>query len=135
MACTLSDAAPKAGTPLDKELRGYLQTNKDLVTRVTKGVSVMDIGALSAQSDYPIVFENIVEHPGFRVCDILVKNRIAQGRGLGVPPEDYLKTLAYRLRQAPRGFVIVKTGPVKEVKWTGAQADLTKLPIPYQIGR
>ena len=131
MAFTLSDAAPKPGIRLDKELRGYLETNQDLVTRVIKPVSVMDIGALSAQSDYPIVFENIIEHPGFRVCDILVKNRIAQGRALGVPPEEYLKTLAYRLRQPPRGFVKVKTGPVKEVKWTGAQADLTKLPISY----
>jgi 2,5-furandicarboxylate decarboxylase 1 len=130
MAFTQSDAAPKPGIPLDKELRGYLETNRDLVTHVTKAVSVMDIGALSAQSDYPILFENIIEHPGFRVCDILVKNRMAQGRALGVAPEDYLKTLAYRLRQAPRGFVNVKTGPVKEVKWTGAQADLTKLPIP-----
>ena len=67
MALTLSDAAPKPGIPLDKELRGYLETNHDLVTRITKPVSVMDIGALSAQSDYPIVFENIIEHPGFRV--------------------------------------------------------------------
>ena len=50
MALTLSDAAPKPGVPLDKELRGYLETNHDLVTRISKPVSVMDIGALSAQS-------------------------------------------------------------------------------------
>jgi UbiD family decarboxylase len=131
VAFTLSDAAPKAGIPLDKELRGYLETNKDLVTRITKPVSVMNIGALSAQSDYPIVFENIVEHPGFRVCDILVKNRTTQARALGVTREEYLKTLAYRLRQPPRGFVNVKTGPMKEVKWTGAEVDLAKVPIPY----
>jgi 2,5-furandicarboxylate decarboxylase 1 len=131
MAFTLSDAAPKPGARLDKELRGYLETNRDLVTRISKPVRVMDIGALSAQSDYPILFENIVEHPGFRVCDMLVKNRTTQARALGVSREEYLKTLAYRLRQPPRGFVQVKTGPVKEVKWTGAQIDLTKLPIPY----
>ena len=29
MAFTLSDAAPKPGIPLDKELRGYLETNQD----------------------------------------------------------------------------------------------------------
>jgi UbiD family decarboxylase len=131
MAFTLSDAAPEPGIQLDKELRGYLETNQDLVTRITRPVSVMDIGALSAQSDYPIVFENIIEHPGFRVCDILVKNRTTQARALGVPREEYLKSLAYRLRQPPRAFVHVKTGPVKEVKWLGEHADLTKLPIPF----
>jgi len=57
-------------------LRGYLETNRDLVTRISKPVSLMDVGPLSAQSNYPIIFENIIEHPGFRVCDILVKNRL-----------------------------------------------------------
>src|SRR5215467_12981680 len=101
MPFTLTDAPPGPGTPLDKELRGYLETNQDLVTRITKPVSIMNIGALSAQSDYPILFENILEHPGFRVCDILVKNRTTQARALGVDRQDYLKTLAYRLRQPP----------------------------------
>ena len=58
-----------------------------------------------------------------------------QARALGVPREDYLKTLAYRLRKPPRPFVNVATGPVKEVKWLGSQADLTKLPIPYHKER
>src|SRR5262245_22399642 len=131
MPFTLSDAAPQNARPLDRDLRRYLETNRDLVTCITKPVSIQDIGALSAQSDFPILFENILEHPSFRVCDILVKNRTTQARALGVPPEDYLKTLAYRLRQPPRPFVQVKTGPVKEVKWLGAEADLSKLPIPY----
>src|SRR5262245_3309670 len=131
MPFTLSDAAPSVAHPLDKDLRSYLETNRDLVTRITKPVSIVDIGALSGQSDYPILFENIVEHPGFRLCDILVKNRTTQARALGVPREEYLKTLAYRLRQPPRGLVNVKTGPVKEVKWLAAEADLSKLPIAF----
>jgi 2,5-furandicarboxylate decarboxylase 1 len=90
-----------------------------------------DIGALSAQSDRPILFENIVGKPGFRLCDILVKNRLLQARALGVDPAVYLKTLAYRLRQPPRGFKNVKSGPVKEVVQLGADADWTKLPIPF----
>ena len=89
-----------------------------------------DIGALSAQSDLPIVFENIVEKPGFRLCDMFVKNRRAQARALGVTPENYLKTLAFRLRQPPRGLKNVNTGPVKEVVRTGSDADWTILPIP-----
>ncbi|HEY3836173.1 MAG TPA: UbiD family decarboxylase domain-containing protein, partial [Bryobacteraceae bacterium] len=60
-----------------------------------------------------------------------MKNRRTQARALGVGSEDYLRTLAYRLRKPPRPFVNVATGPVKEVKWTGEDADLTRLPIPY----
>jgi 2,5-furandicarboxylate decarboxylase 1 len=116
---------------LDASLRGYLETNADIVTRITKPVKLDDIGALSAQTEQPIVFENIVEKPGFRLCDILVKNRRSQARALGVDPAAYLKTLAYRLRQPPRGFKDVKTGPVKEVVKLGADADWTKLPIPF----
>ena len=70
--------------PLDATLRGYLDTNSDIVTRIVKQVRLDDIGALSAQSDTPILFENIVEKPGFRLCDMLVKQRRTQARALGV---------------------------------------------------
>jgi UbiD family decarboxylase len=116
--------------PLDANLRDYLETNADIVTRITKPVRMDDIGALSAQSDQPIVFENITGKPNCRLTDILVKNRRSQARALGVAPEDFLKTLAFRLRQPPRGFKNVKTGPVKEVVRTGDDADWTALPIP-----
>ena len=89
-----------------------------------------DIGALSAQSDMPIIFENIVGKQGFRLCDMFVKNRMSQRGALGVTPQNYLKTLAFRLRQPPRGFKSVKTGPVKEVIRTGSDVDWTVLPIP-----
>ena len=131
MKATLSHgAASAAARPLDATLRGYLETNADIVTRITKPVRLEDIGALSAQSDQPILFENIVEKPGFRLCDILVKNRTSQARALGVAPENYLRTLAFRLRQPPRGFKNVKTGPVKEVIKTGTEVDWRVLPIP-----
>jgi 2,5-furandicarboxylate decarboxylase 1 len=123
-------AAPLSNRALDADLRGYLETNSDIVTRIVKPVRMEDIGALSAQSQQPILFENIVEKPGFRLCDILVKNRRSQARALGVDPEDYLKTLAFRLRQPPRGFKDVATGPVKEVVKTGGEVDWRILPIP-----
>ncbi len=126
--------APKEGQnfALDKDLRGFLKTNEDVVTIITKPVSVKSIGAITAQSENPIVFENIIEKPGFRVVDIMVKHRNLQARALGVSEDEYLKTLAYRLRQPPRGVVNVKTGPVKEVIITGADVDVRKLPICYQ---
>ncbi len=116
---------------LDASLRGDLETTTDIVTRITKPVRMDDIGALSAQSDQPILFENIVEKPDFRFCDILVKNRRSQARALGVDQSVYLKTLAYRLRQPPRGFKNVRSGPVKDVIKLGGNADWTKLPIPF----
>jgi 2,5-furandicarboxylate decarboxylase 1 len=129
---SVSHAAPPY-TPakaLDKDLRGYLGTNADIVTRITKPVSLELIPALSAQSNQPIFFENIIEKPGFRLCDILVKHRELQARALGVTREDYLRTLAYRLRRPPRGFVNVSDGPVKEKKFKGGEVDWTRLPIP-----
>jgi hypothetical protein len=126
-----SSAARPSNFAPDASLRGYLETNADIVTRITKPVRMDDVGALSAQSDQPILFENIVEKPGFRLCDILVKNRRSQARALGVAPKDYLKTLAYRLRQPPRGFKDVKSGPVKEVVRIGGDADWSVLPIPF----
>src|SRR5437868_12209313 len=115
---SVSHAAPPftPAKPLDKDLRGYLRTNADVVQRLTKPVSIDYIPALSGASNRPILFENIIEKPGFRLCDILVKDRDLQARALGVSREDYLRTLAYRLRRPPRGFVDVKDGPVKEKK-------------------
>jgi 2,5-furandicarboxylate decarboxylase 1 len=139
-AASLSGSAspgrlPPPKVPLDSSLRAYLATNADIVTRIVKPVRMDDIGALSAQSDQPILFENIVEKPGFRLCDILVKNRASQARALGVAPKDYLRTLAYRLRQPPRGFKVVKSGPVKDVVRLHNQADWTELPIPFHKDR
>jgi 2,5-furandicarboxylate decarboxylase 1 len=121
---------PAPERPLDESLRGYLDTNQDIVLRIQKPVRIEDVGALSAQSDQPILFENIVEKPGFRLCDILVKSRRLQARALGTTPENYLRTLAYRLRQPPRGFKTVRSGAVKEVIRLGTDADWTVLPIP-----
>jgi 2,5-furandicarboxylate decarboxylase 1 len=111
-------------------LRGYLDANADLVTKIAKPVSIENIGALSARSDRPILFENIVEKPGFRLCDILVKSRLSQARALGTTEDDFLRTLAYRLRQPPRPPKLVKTGPVKEVVRLGGDADWSLLPVP-----
>ena len=91
MALSMSHRPPPPTKPPDASLRGYLDSNADIVTRITKPVRMDDIGALSAQSDQPILFENIVEKPGFRLCDILVKNRRSQARALGVDPANYLQ--------------------------------------------
>ena len=130
MATASKTARRAAGNALDADLRGYLDSNADILTVIDKPVSIDNIGALSAQSEQPILFNNISEYPDFRICDILVKHRWTQCRALGVDEKDYLPTLAQRLRKPPRGFVNVETGPVKEIVWTGKDADWLKLPIP-----
>ncbi len=114
---------------LDRDLRSYLETNDDVVTTIRKPVSAEHVGVLAAKSERPIVFENIIEKPGYRAVDILLKHCDLQARALGVAEEDYLKTLAYRLRQPARGFKTVDDGPVREVVLTGDDVDLTALPI------
>src|SRR5262245_819975 len=102
MALSMSHRPPPPTRPLDAALRGYLATNADIVIRDTKPLDMAGIGALSAQSDQPVVFENIVEKPGLRMCDTLMKPRRAQARALGTSPENDLRTRAYRLRQPAR---------------------------------
>lgn len=131
----MADTAPARKNQLDKDLRGWLATNRDIVTVVKKPVGIGDVPALIAQSHKPILFENIKEHPGFRLCDMLVRHRWSQCRALGVAEKEYLPTLAQRLRKPPRGLVDVKTGPVKEVVRTGKAVDWTKLPIPIHTER
>jgi 2,5-furandicarboxylate decarboxylase 1 len=131
MVDVTNEHRPGSAVPRSRDLRSFLASNADVLTIVKKPVRIDDIGALSAQSEQPILFENIVEFPNRRLCDILVKHRHLQARALGVPVEDYLKTLAYRLRKPPRGFVRVDRGPVKEVKLTGDRVDwLKELPAP-----
>jgi 2,5-furandicarboxylate decarboxylase 1 len=122
-------SAPRINQPTD--LREWLEANSDVLTVVEKPVAIDDIGALTAQSQGPIIFDNIKEYPGYRMCDMLVTRRRDQARCLGVDEGDYLKTLARALRDAPVGYEDVETGPVKEVILTGKDADWTKLPVPW----
>ncbi|MDP6121910.1 MAG: hypothetical protein QF450_11015, partial [Rhodospirillales bacterium] len=89
-------SAPRINQPTD--LREWLEANGDVLTVVEKPVAIDDIGALTAQSQGPIIFDNIKEHPGYRMCDMLVTRRCDQARCLGVDEGDYLKTLARALR-------------------------------------
>lgn len=75
-----------------------------------------------------LLFENIRGYRGWRVLGGLFATRKLVALGLGVPQEQMLErylTLEDQ-RIAPE---TVATGPVKEIKWTGSQIDLTKIPI------
>src|SRR5919106_1705551 len=75
-----------------------------------------------------LLFNNVKNYPGWRVLGGLFATRKLVALGLGVPQEKMLErylTLEDK-RIAPE---IISTGPVKEIKWTGEQIDLGKLPI------
>lgn len=78
------------------------------------------------------MFEHIKEYPGWKMCDLFFKNRELQSKVLGVEPSRVVHRLAEVLGVGPTKPVIVSDGPVKEVKWVGEEADLTKLPVPMQ---
>src|SRR5919106_4090284 len=75
-----------------------------------------------------LLFNNVKNYPGWRVLGGLFATRKLVALGLGVPQEQMLErylTLEDK-RIAPE---LVSTGPCKEIKWTGNQIDLSKLPI------
>ncbi len=118
-----------------EDLRGfltYLESQGQLV-RVKDEVDVKyEIAAgMRKTSDIggpALLFENVRGYRGWRVLGGLFATRKLVALGLGVPQEQMLErylTLEDE-RIAPE---IVSTGPVKEIKWTGTEIDLKKIPI------
>ena len=117
------------------DLRGFLAHLEDLgqLKRVKDEVSVKyDIAAgIRKTSDIEgpaLLFANVKDYPGWSVLGGLFATRKLVALGLGVP-QDKLLELYMTLEDVRIPPETVATGPVKEVKWTGDQIDLTKLPI------
>jgi 2,5-furandicarboxylate decarboxylase 1 len=118
-----------------EDLRGYLShlEEQGQLLRVKEEVDVKyEIAAgIRRTSDVEgpaLLFENVKEFPGWRVLGGLFATRKLVALGLGVPQEQMLERyLTLEDKRIPPE--IVSSGPVKEIKWTGAQIDLGKLPI------
>jgi len=118
-----------------EDLRGFLThlESQGQLLRVKDEVGVkFEIAAgMRKTSDIEgpaLLFENVKGYPDWRVLGGLFATRKLVALGLGVPQDKMLErylTLEDQ-RIAPE---IVSTGPVKEIKWTGDQIDLGKLPI------
>ena len=74
---------------------------------IKKPVKLEHIGALVAQANDTIVFDNIVDYPEFRMVDQLFVNRKAQALVLGCQPNEVVK----RLDEVLRTSVRITTGP------------------------
>lgn len=120
--------APPEGTA---DLRAYLAAVGDRLTTIRKPVDVeTQLAALCSQSDHPILFENLKGFEGWRLADRLLSDRGLQARALGCSAEGVIPHYASLTAAGPGEITEVDDGPVKEVVWTGADADLGRLPVP-----
>lgn len=118
-----------------EDLRGYLSylEEQGQLLRVKEEVEAkFEIAAgIRKTSDVEgpaLLFENVKGFPGWRVLGGLFATRKLVALGLGVSQDQMLERyLTLEDKRIPPEMV--SSGPVKEIKWTGAQVDLSKLPI------
>ena len=113
-------------------LRDFLASLGDDLIRVDDEIDpITQAGALCSAAPRPIMLSRLKGFPGWSLCDILVKDRARQAKALGTTPKHVVRELSDRMfTRVPGGSKLVPDGPCKEVKLLGADADITKLPIP-----
>jgi len=120
-----------------KDMRSYisqLEKAKEL-TRVSDAVNVdADIGKrLFESKEKALLFENVKGYPEWKVLGQAPANMRHIGLAFGTEPKEVVAEFA---RQVDKGLVkckTVETGPVKDIIWTGNDANLMKLPS-HQVG-
>src|SRR3989442_10950377 len=111
-------------------LRDFLAALGDDLIRVDDEVDpISQAGALCSASPRPILLNRLKGFPGWKLCDILGKDRARQPKALGTAPQAVVRELADRMfKRAPSGSKTGSDAPCKEVTLHGADADITKLP-------
>lgn len=111
------------------DLNLFLNDHADAVLRISKPVKLDHIGALTAQANTTVLFENICGYPDYRLADLLFVNRAAQARVLGCDPKGVVKRLTEVIREGPKPLRQVTEAPCQERVWLGGDVDLAMLPI------
>jgi 2,5-furandicarboxylate decarboxylase 1 len=130
---TVSSGSPGATQYADfRGFLDYLEPRGKLV-RVKKEVDTrFDIAAgirKVSDTDGPaLLYENVRGFPGWRVAAGVFATRKLLAHALEVP-EEQMQAHYERLEQTWLPPVLVDSGPVQDVVWTGDEIDLTKLPI------
>jgi 2,5-furandicarboxylate decarboxylase 1 len=96
---------------------------------IRRPVRLDDVGALTAQTQQTIVFEQIEGYSGYRLIDNLFRDRACQARVLGCDPKDVVPSLLEVLRRGPRELKQVNDGPCQTHVYSGDDIDLGMLPI------
>jgi len=114
-----------------KDLRSYLASLGDRLGVIRKPVDVAtQLPALCSQSSSPLLFSNLKGFNGWQLADRLVGDRRLQALALGCAPGAVIPHYAALSAAGPGALEDVSEGPVKEVIWSGADADLERLPVP-----
>ena len=117
---------------MTSDLRTYLDEVDSQLIRVTKEVDPLtQLGALSSQSETPIIFESLKGYPGWKVVDRLHATRELQALALHTTPETFFQDVSARVAQGKGESRMAKDGPVKEVVRKGEDVDLFSLPVCY----
>ncbi|MGH8937264.1 MAG: UbiD family decarboxylase domain-containing protein [Acidimicrobiia bacterium] len=111
------------------DLHSFLDHHREEHLHIEKPVPLDHVGALVAEADETIVFDNLEGFPGWRLVDQLFVNRRAQARVLGCEPHEVVSELAEVLRRGPRSLKEVDGGPCQEEVVIGDDVDLATLPI------
>ena len=113
-------------------LRSFLESIDNRVLHIRDQVDPLtQIGYLCSESTGPLMFHDLKGFPGWRLTDILIKDRQGQAAALGV--SDVKEVCPFLARQMSKGkgrSVMVDDGPVKEVRMLGDDVNLHNLPIP-----
>jgi 2,5-furandicarboxylate decarboxylase 1 len=120
---------------LFEDLRGFLEilAQQKLLLNVGRQVDTQyEIAAgIRKTSDVggpALLFDNVKNHPGWRVLGGLFATRKLVAMALGVT-EDKLLERYLTLEDKRIASEIVPTGPVKAIRWTGDDIDLNKIPM------
>lgn len=120
---------------MSADLHGFLVDHADDILHVHSAVPLEHVGALTAQADETIVFEQLDGFPGWRLVDQLFVHRRAQARVLGCEPIEVVQRLAEVLRHGPRPLRTVGDGPCQELVLEGDEVDLGALPVVTHTDR
>ena len=125
-----------SGGPMPSSLRTYLKDIKKETIRIKKEVDPKtQLGDLVSQSDRPLLFENLKGFPGWKICDLLVKNRTTQAIALKTTPDQIVPELSKRIVQGPGKTRKVSSGPVKAKILKAKGWKETVIPDPTLLSR
>jgi 3-polyprenyl-4-hydroxybenzoate decarboxylase len=122
---------------MSHSLRSFLASLDNQLLHINDPVDPLsDVGALCSESTGPLMFEHLKGFPGWRLTDILIKDRRGQAAALGVQKIDEVcPNLARRMARGRGKSVMVESGPVKEVKFVGDGVDAQVLPLQRTLIR
>jgi 2,5-furandicarboxylate decarboxylase 1 len=115
---------------MPSNLRTYLKEINKEILKIKKQVDPKtQVGDLCSQSEQTIMFEKIKGYGGWKICDLLVKDRRRQAIALKTDPGNVIKDLSEKIKKGPGKTRIVKTGPVKQKILAGKNASFERIPF------